>query len=45
MEDFRLEEMCQKLIAHDYLPAQVLSYPLERPSGIWFVLTGVLNVF
>ena len=45
MEDFKLEEMCQKLVAHEYAPQKVLCWSLEKSSGIWFVLNGVLNVY
>lgn len=44
IEDFKLEEMCQKLIAQEYSPNSVLCYSMERPSGLWFVLSGNLIV-
>lgn len=44
-DEFKLEEMCQKLTAHDYAPSRVLCKSLEYSSGVWFVLNGTLNIF
>lgn len=45
MEDFKLEDICQKLVTEKYFSEQVLCYPTEKPNGLWFVLSGCLSVF
>jgi hypothetical protein len=38
LEDFKVDEICQKLTAKKYLPGLVLNGKGKKPSGVWFIL-------